>query len=190
MRVKDGQRTHGWVDSGVGAFHRGAVIYDHPAGYFLPREQFRQAGVRYMIQIESPPKDSEKPGDEVTYQWYRITEDSSIELLDVGLRGCTQAQFIERLRRGMQPPVSAEAADMILIPQHLEATPGGIGIHYRSADGDVTDRVVSEIFRSSPLKIEGFCHLRRQYRSFRIEGIQLAWDSMTGAQIDPETLGR
>ena len=189
VRVKDGRRTHGWVDSGVGAFHRGAVIYDHPAGYFLPLEQLRQAGVRYMIQIEPSAQDSENSSDEVTYQWYRITEDSGVELLDVGLRGCTQAQFIERLRRGMQPPVSAEAADRILIPQHLEPTPGGICIHYRSADGDFTERVVSKIVRSSPTRIEGFCHLRRQRRSFRLEDIQLAWDSMTGEQIDPDTLG-
>lgn len=52
-------------------------------------------------------------------------------------------------------------------------------IHYQRGDGEITERTVS-ITDYNPFSISGYCHLREQYRTFRLFDIRECIDTATG----------
>lgn len=56
-------------------------------------------------------------------------------------------------------------------------------IRYRSADDEVTERVISNYIPASPDAVHAFCHLRGEDRTFILSRIEEAFDESTGEII-------
>lgn len=102
-RVQIGQRwskaKRTWISSKAYCFHDGCMLYDHAGGY----NPSRLDGVQYAIQVIRADKTS------VDYRWYKATN-GALEPIDDGLRGSTQAQFVNMLQFGPTSP-SASSPD-------------------------------------------------------------------------------
>lgn len=62
---------------------------------------------------------------------------------------------------------------------------GTVVIRYRDSSGQVTERRISDLARESAIKIDAFCHLREERRSFNLDRIVHAVNPDSGEILNP-----